>query len=150
MKKIFFILASGLSLLILYIIFDFYVLKDRTTLSQTEVLSPLSCDLNIENCTYSFKDREVLISMDPKPLQSLEITNLKIKNLGNYKNLKIKIYGLNMFMGDIMPRVTKINETDYESRLVLAACVFEVMRFRAEVFEDDKPIGFHFDFDLKR
>ncbi|EJQ5726076.1 hypothetical protein NZY91_002098, partial [Campylobacter coli] len=118
MKKIFFILASGLSLLILYIIFDFYVLKDRTTLSQTEVLSPLSCDLNIENCTYSFKDREVLISMDPKPLQSLEITNLKIKNLGNYKNLKIKIYGLNMFMGDIMPRVTKINETDYESRLV--------------------------------
>ncbi|EEU8016021.1 hypothetical protein HDM67_001731, partial [Campylobacter coli] len=66
MKKIFFILASGLSL----IIFDFYVLKDRTTLSQTEVLSPLSCDLNIENCTYSFKDREVLISMDPKPLQS--------------------------------------------------------------------------------
>lgn len=120
------------------------------TLSQTEVLSPLSCDLNIENCTYSFKDREVLISMDPKPLQSLEITNLKIKNLGNYKNLKIKIYGLNMFMGDIMPRVTKINETDYESRLVLAACVLEVMRFRAEVFEDDKPIGFHFDFDLKR
>ncbi|EAL8148085.1 hypothetical protein FSE45_08830, partial [Campylobacter coli] len=81
MKKIFFILASGLSLLILYIIFDFYVLKDRMTLSQTEVLSPLSCDLNIENCTYSFKDREVLISMDPKPLQSLEITNLKIKNL---------------------------------------------------------------------
>ncbi|EKJ0823933.1 hypothetical protein PID81_001097 [Campylobacter coli] len=150
MKKIFFILASGLSLLILYIIFDFYVLKDRTTLSQTEVLSPLSCDLNIENCTYSFKDREVLISMDPKPLQSLEITNLKIKNLGNYKNLKIKIYGLNMFMGDIMPRVTKINETDYESRLVLAACVLEVMRFRAEVFEDDKPIGFHFDFDLKK
>ncbi|EGD3032643.1 hypothetical protein H8327_001663, partial [Campylobacter coli] len=104
----------------------------------------------IENCTYSFKDREVLISMDPKPLQSLEITNLKIKNLGNYKNLKIKFYGLNMFMGDIMPRVTKINETDYESRLVLAACVLEVMRFRAEVFEDDKPIGFHFDFDLKR
>ena len=65
-------------------------------------------------------------------------------------DLKIKIYGLNMFMGDIMPRVTKINETDYESRLVLAACVLEVMRFRAEVFEDDKPIGFHFDFDLKR
>ncbi len=139
MKKVFFILASGLSLLILYIIFDFYVLKDRTTLNQTDDLSPLSCDLNIENCTYNFKNREVLVSMDPKPLQSLEITNLKIK-----------IYGLNMFMGDIMPKVNKINETDYESKLVLAACVLEVMRFRAEVFEDDKPIGFHFDFDLKR
>ncbi|HEB9314493.1 TPA: hypothetical protein RZK21_000349 [Campylobacter coli] len=150
MKKIFFILASGLSLLILYLIFDFYVLKDRATLNQTEALPPLGCDLNVESCTYDFKDRKVLVSMDPKPIQSLEVTNLKIKNLGNYENLKIRIYGLNMFMGDIMPKVNKVNETDYESKLVLAACVLELMRFRAEVLEDDKPIGFYFDFDLRR
>ncbi|EAJ6225431.1 hypothetical protein A0X89_00880 [Campylobacter coli] len=150
MKKIFFILASGLSLLILYLIFDFYVLKDRATLNQTEALPFLSCDLNVESCTYDFKDRKVLVSMDPKPIQSLEVTNLKIKNLGNYENLKIRIYGLNMFMGDIMPKVNKVNETDYESKLVLAACVLELMRFRAEVLEDDKPIGFYFDFDLRR
>ncbi|HDX3452541.1 TPA: hypothetical protein ROD35_001537 [Campylobacter coli] len=150
MKKIFFILASGLSLLILYLIFDFYVLKDRATLNQTEALPSLSCDLNVESCTYHFKDRKVLVSMDPKPIQSLEVTNLKIKNLGNYENLKIRIYGLNMFMGDIMPKVNKVNKTDYESKLVLAACVLELMRFRAEVLEDDKPIGFYFDFDLRR
>ncbi|EAH5485076.1 hypothetical protein EBL07_07000 [Campylobacter coli] len=150
MKKIFFILASGLSLLILYLIFDFYVLKDRATLNQTEALPSLNCDLNVESCTYDFKDRKVLVSMDPKPIQSLEVTNLKIKNLGNYENLKIRIYGLNMFMGDIMPKVNKVNETDYESKLVLAACVLELMRFRAEVLEDDKPIGFYFDFDLRR
>lgn len=150
MKKIFFILASGLSLLILYLIFDFYILKDRATLNQTEALPSLSCDLNVESCTYDFKDRKVLVSMDPKPIQSLEVTNLKIKNLGNYENLKIRIYGLNMFMGDIMPKVNKVNETDYESKLVLAACVLELMRFRAEVLEDDKPIGFYFDFDLRR
>ncbi|EMS8465101.1 hypothetical protein V5B85_000477 [Campylobacter coli] len=91
-----------------------------------------------------------MVSAYPKPIKIFKNTAIKVSNFPFDPNLKIKIYGLNMFMGDIMPRVTKINETDYESRLVLAACVLEVMRFRAEVFEDDKPIGFHFDFDLKR
>ncbi|WP_235689436.1 hypothetical protein [Campylobacter coli] len=146
MKKVFFILASGLSLLILYIIFDFYVLKDRTTLNQTDDLSPLSCDLNIENCTYNFKNREVLVSMDPKPLQSLEITNLKIKNLGNYKNLKIKIYSLNSYIGNIIPQFT--NTKDAIIINFTGKSVTDDSRFRVEFLNNDKPTGFFFDFDV--
>lgn len=149
MKKIFFILAFGLSLLILYLIFDFYVLKDRTTIQQ-EALSPLGCDLNIQGCIYKFKDKEVLVSLSPRPLQSLNVTKLEIKNLGNYANLKLKVYGLNMFMGTLTPKIHKINSTDYYSELVLAACTIETMRFRAEILDNDKPIGLHFDFELRR
>lgn len=149
MKKIFFILAFGLSLLILYLIFDFYVLKDRT-ITQKEVLTPLGCDLNIQDCTYDFKGKKVLISLNPKPLQSLNVTKLEIKNLGSYNNLKLKVYGLNMFMGTLNPKIHKTNSTDYYSELVLAACTIETMRFRAEILNDDKPIDFHFDFELKR
>jgi len=111
---------------------------------------PLQCDLNLQDCFYKFKDKDVLISLNPKPLQALEITHLKIKNLGSYQNLKMKIYGLNMFMGEIKPKLIKLQNGDYESKIVLSACVLDTMRFRAEFTDGDKPIGFYFDFELKR
>ncbi|EAM0774491.1 hypothetical protein D3558_08775, partial [Campylobacter jejuni] len=93
---------------------------------------------------------EVLISLNPKPLQSLDVTNLKIVNLGNYNNLGIKIYGLNMYMGEIKPKIHRLNSTDYESKIVLATCVLDTMRFRVEFMDNNKPIGFYFDFELKK
>ncbi|HHS6526428.1 TPA: hypothetical protein ACTN4Q_001391, partial [Campylobacter jejuni] len=97
MKKIIFILAFAFVIVILYIIFDFYIIKDSKKITKADFSTPLTCDLNVKDCTYSFNNKEVLISLNPKPLQSLDVTNLKIVNLGNYNNLGIKIYGLNMY-----------------------------------------------------
>ncbi|EAI8482277.1 hypothetical protein D3545_09050, partial [Campylobacter jejuni] len=96
MRKIIFILAFAFVIVILYIIFDFYIIKDSKKITKADFSTPLTCDLNVKDCTYSFNNKEVLISLNPKPLQSLDVTNLKIVNLGNYNNLGIKIYGLNM------------------------------------------------------
>ncbi|EIZ5327533.1 hypothetical protein MPT76_001382, partial [Campylobacter jejuni] len=101
MRKIIFILAFAFVIVILYIIFDFYIIKDSKKITKADFSTPLTCDLNVKDCTYSFNNKEVLISLNPKPLQSLDVTNLKIVNLGNYNNLGIKIYGLNMYMGEI-------------------------------------------------
>ncbi|EHK0172048.1 hypothetical protein KCA50_001722, partial [Campylobacter jejuni] len=100
MRKIIFILAFAFVIVILYIIFDFYIIKDSKKITKADFSTPLTCDLNVKDCTYSFNNKEVLISLNPKPLQSLDVTNLKIVNLGNYNNLGIKIYGLNMYMGE--------------------------------------------------
>lgn len=150
MKKFAFILAFAVVIILSYLIFDFYTLKDSQKAIKTDLSIPLLCDLNIQDCKYNFKGREVLISLNPKPLQSLDVTNLKVVNLGDYKNLGIKIYGLNMYMGEIKPKVHPLNSTDYESKIVLAACVLDTMRFRVEFMDNDKPIGFYFDFELKK
>ncbi|EDP5989767.1 hypothetical protein FWB34_08755, partial [Campylobacter jejuni] len=111
---------------------DFYIIKDSKKITKADFSTPLTCDLNVKDCTYSFNNKEVLISLNPKPLQSLDVTNLKIVNLGNYNNLGIKIYGLNMYMGEIKPKIHRLNSTDYESKIVLATCVLDTMRFRVE------------------
>ncbi|TKX32351.1 hypothetical protein [Campylobacter aviculae] len=147
MKKLLFILIFGLVLFILYITLDFYISKDRT---KNNDKSELSCDLNSKDCIYKFKDKEILISLTPKPIRSLQTIQLKIKNLGFYENLGIKIYGLNMFMGEIKPKIHPINKTDYEAQFILSACSMNIMRFRAELMDDNKPIDFYFDFELRR
>lgn len=148
MRKIVFILVFACVIVILYIIF--YTTKHSQKVIKADFSTPLTCDLNIKDCKYSFNNREVLISLNPKPLQSLDVTNLKIVNLGDYNNLGIKIYGLNMYMGEIKPKIHRLNSTDYESKIVLATCVLDTMRFRVEFMDNNKPIGFYFDFELKK
>ncbi len=117
---------------------------------KTTLYEPLGCDLNVKDCTYRFKDKEVLISLSPKPLQALDLTYLKVENLGDYENLKLKIYGLNMFLGEIKPKLIKLGNGAYESKIVLSSCTLDVMRFRAEFMQEDRPLGFYFDFELRR
>ncbi|MBM0637008.1 hypothetical protein LNU06_02435 [Campylobacter sp. VicNov18] len=150
MKKNIFILILAFIMIISYLIFDFYTFKTPSDPTQNDLSIPLKCDLNLKDCKYIFNGKEILVSLGPKPLQALSPLDLKIKNLGDYKNLALKIYGLNMYMGQISPKLHKLNQTDYESKIVLASCVLDTMRFRAEFTQDDKPIGFYFDFDLKR
>ncbi|TKX30980.1 hypothetical protein [Campylobacter estrildidarum] len=150
MKKLFSILAFTLLLLISYLIIDNYVLKNKINSNKEKTLTPLPCDLNSKDCVYKFKNKEILISLTPKPIKSLQNIHLKIKNLGTYENLKLKIYGLNMFMGEINPKIYRINQTDYEAQFTLSACSMHIMRFRAELINNNKPIDFYFDFDLRR
>ncbi len=113
-------------------------------------LELLSCDLNVKDCTYTFKDKEIRVFLSPKPLQAMDITYLRVENLDAYEDLKLKIYGLNMFLGEIKPKLKRLENGVYESKIVLSSCILDIMRFRAEFLQEDKPIGFYFDFDVKR
>ncbi|EAI4447993.1 hypothetical protein ACR3S7_000243 [Campylobacter lari] len=112
-------------------------------------LTPLTCDLNIQECKYNFKDKKVLVNLNPKPITTLNELDLNITNLGEFKKLNARVYGLNMYMGDIVPQFKKINNT-YHAKLVLSSCTLDIMRFRIELFDDETPLGFYFDFDVKR
>ncbi|WP_270991012.1 hypothetical protein [Campylobacter upsaliensis] len=146
MKKIFFIFSLAFILLgsYLYLKFDFDKNKNFTN-----AITPLTCDLNIEDCIFDFNNKKIRIFLNPKPLQAMQELDLKIENLDFYENLSLKIYGLNMFMGEIKPRLIYKN-SHYEAKILLSACTLDTMRYRAQFFKDDKPLGFHFDFELRR
>ncbi|MCR6594112.1 hypothetical protein [Campylobacter insulaenigrae] len=112
-------------------------------------LTPLQCDLNIQDCSYDFNGQKILVSLNPKPISSMSELDLNISNLGDFSNLNARVYGLNMYMGDIVPKFKK-NNNSYHAKLVLSSCTLDVMRFRIELFEDEKALDFYFDFDIKR
>ncbi|TQR34744.1 hypothetical protein DMB92_01040 [Campylobacter sp. MIT 99-7217] len=153
MRKIFPLLIFALVL-----IFAFLMLKNYQTeqnqgkreLIDTKNLQSLSCDLNQKSCEYNFKERQIFVEFQKKPIQSLDENILYIKNLGNYNHLNAKIYALNMYMGEIIPEFEKINHEDYKSSIVISTCPLDLMRYRAELFDGDKPLGFYFDFDVKK
>ncbi|HEC1583803.1 TPA: hypothetical protein R1X63_001035 [Campylobacter upsaliensis] len=146
MKNFFFIFSFAFILLgsYLYLKFDFN--KDKKL---TDTNAPLACDLNVKDCIFNFKDKKIRIFLNPKPLQAMQELDLKIENLDFYENLSLKIYGLNMFMGEVKPRLIYKN-SHYEAKILLSACTLDTMRYRAQFFKDDKPLSFHFDFELRR
>lgn len=113
-------------------------------------LTPLPCDLNLQACEYDFNGQKVRVEFKEKPVQSLIENELLVENLGEFKELNAKIYGLNMYMGDIVPHFEKTHQNSYKANVVPSACVIETMRFRVEFFTGKKPINFYFDFDIKR
>lgn len=150
MKKLIFL--SLAFVIVLALAFYLSSLTKPTNNARRELikeLNPLECDLNIQACEYNFKGKTVQVFFDEKPLSSLSQTRLRIENLGDYKDLNARIYGLNMYMGDIVPNFEKEGQS-YEATIVIAACVIDIMRFRVEFFDADEPLGFYFDFDVRR
>lgn len=113
-------------------------------------LNPLVCSLNLQSCETEFQGEKVSFDISPKPVRFMEKTTIKISNLkGNYENLTLKIYGVNMNMGTITTKLNKI-ENGYEAVVALSSCLLVTMRYRAEIFNNDSSIGLSIDFDLKR
>lgn len=151
MKKILLlILAACLLVFLAYfaVNYDDFLVKGSRRELITD-LPPLKCDLNKNPCEYDFHGHKVLVSFTPRPVPVLAQTRLKISNLGDYKDLNTKIYGLNMYMGTIVPSFKK-KKSDYVADLFLSSCVLDSMRYRFEFYDKDKPLGFSFDLDVKR
>ena len=149
MKKLLF----GIFALLLLALIAFWVLSSEQGSKKRELikeLTPLQCDLNEKPCEYEFKGRKVRVEFKEKPIQALIENELVVENLGAFKDLNARIYGLNMYMGDVVPNFERINESSYKAAVVPSACVIDTMRFRVEFFEGKKPVNFHFDFDIKR
>lgn len=147
MKKAFFLVFVSLVFAILFFSLSRQEGKKRELIKD---LSPLACDLSIQACEYEFNKQRVRVEFKNKPLLELVENELVIENLGEFNELNARIYGLNMYMGDLVPSFEKINENSYKTDLLLGACVLDTMRFRVEFFEGKKPLDFYFDFDMRK
>lgn len=148
MKKIILIILLSCVAFVL----AFLLTKEDTTPKRALIkeLNALACDLNTQDCSFDFKGKKVLVKTNLKPILALEEFKLIVENLGKYEKLNARIYGLNMYMGDMIPSFEATSLNSYEANVVLSACVLDIMRFRVEFFDGNEPIGFYFDFDLKR
>lgn len=144
MKKFLFLFAliilSGL-----YFSYD-NVSKKRELIHE---LTPLKCDLNKTSCEVDFKGNKIIFEINPKPLRVLEESKVIIKNLPKYEKLNARLYGLNMYMGDIIAEFDYIDGV-YKGDIVFSSCIESTMRYRLELFDEDTSLGIFIDFDVKR
>lgn len=112
-------------------------------------LSPLKCDLNKTSCEVDFKGNKIIFDINPKPLKILEESKVIIKNLPKYNNLNAKLYGLNMYMGDIIAEFD-YKDGIYSADIVFSSCIESTMRYRFELFDGGKSLDLYIDFDVKR
>lgn len=149
MKKLLFL---AFCLVLLLTIATFFAMSEQGGKKRELIkeLPPLACDLNEQECEYEFKGQKVRVEFKEKPIQALVENELFVENLGEFKHLSAKIYGLNMYMGDVVPHFERVNQNSYKANVVPSACVIDTMRFRVEFFDKEKPIKFYFDFDIKR
>ena len=111
-------------------------------------LTPLPCDMNAEHsCGVEFRGKTVKFSLSPKPVYTMQPTLVRIEGLEGFKNPSLEIRGINMDMGVIKADVEK-RDTAYISKIVLSACLINIMRYRFEVLENGKRSGLYIDFDL--
>lgn len=130
----------------------FYFFSDKDPLETpiSSQNSPLSCDLNKEICKVNFKGKVLTFELTPKPIFAMTPVNFEIYGLNEFgfKNPSLEFYGLNMDMGKIKAKLSK-NGEKYSSKIVLSACVIDVMRYRFEILENGENTGIFIDFDLK-
>lgn len=138
--------------LALFLGLAFYFFSDKDPLETpiSSQNSPLSCDLNVKICEVNFKGKTLKFQMQPKPIFAMTPVNFEIFGLGefDFKNPSLEFYGLNMDMGKIKAKLSK-NGEKYSSKIVLSACVIDVMRYRFEILENGEKTGIFIDFDLK-
>jgi len=105
----------------------------------------LSCDLNKNPCEMS----GVKFSLNSYPIEAMKPFELRISGLkGEFEDLNLRIYGLNMDMGTILSHFEKKGEI-YETRAVVSVCVVKRMLYRAEIYDGKKPLGIFADFEMK-
>lgn len=143
MKKIVFI---ALVLLGLFFLIPNSNSKKRELIKE---LNPLACDLNKTECVINYKGKDISFDIEPKPLKVLEESKIIIKNLDEIKDLNARLYGLNMYMGDIVGEFERVNN-EYLANIVFSTCAENTMRYRLELFSKDKSLDLFIDFDVRR
>lgn len=112
-------------------------------------LTPLSCDLNLKDCDVFYKNSTVKFSVSSRPIVAMQEFDLIISGLDNCEDMSAKIYGLNMYMGSIVPKFKKQNNLCV-AKTVLSTCTLKTMRFRIELFRGKKSLEIYSDLDIQR
>ncbi len=118
--------------------------------TKDDFTKPLECSINKEICEIDFKNSKISFEIANRPIRFMNESKLIIKGLPNYDNLSLKLYGLNMDMGIIEADLKKLENGDYESEFVVSTCMLSTMRYRLELFNNNKKIGLFIDFDMQR
>ncbi|QOQ87343.1 hypothetical protein [Campylobacter corcagiensis] len=126
----------------------FWFINKPSKFNAKELGAHLSCHINIEDCSVKFGQKDVEISLNPKPLKVMIPTTLRLKNLGEYENLSVILKGVNMNMGKIESRFVK-NGGIYEANVIFSACVGDML-YEGVLYSNGKPIGFKFEFLLEK
>lgn len=106
-----------------------------------------SCDLNKEDCVVLYKGEKVSFAFGIKPIPTMMPTTLTINGLkGEFEDLSVEIYGVNMNMGRIKSRFEK-RGANYFASITLSACVSQ-MHYKIELFDRGEPLGLSVDFWL--
>lgn len=111
--------------------------------SVSKLGSHLTCHLNVEDCSYIYNDKQVDVSLSPKPLRAMVPTTLRVKNLGEFENLSVVIKGVNMDMGEIRADFVKKGDT-YEAMVMFSACVGDML-YEGVLYSNLEPINFKFE-----
>lgn len=128
----------------------FFIACDDEKIDENYLNTPLKCSINKDICEKDFKGRKISFEIINRPIRFMEETKLIIKGLPKYDNLNLKLYGLNMDMGVINAELIRLNNGDYVSEFVVSTCLLSTMRYRLELFNNDKKIKLFIDFDMKR
>lgn len=128
----------------------FFIACDDEKIDENYLNTPLKCSINKDICEKDFKGRKISFEIINRPIRFMEETKLIIKGLPKYDNLNLKLYGLNMDMGVINAELVRLDNGDYESEFVVSTCLLSTMRYRLELFNNDKKIKLFIDFDMKR
>ncbi|WP_144623303.1 hypothetical protein, partial [Campylobacter coli] len=75
MMKNFFMVVMFLIIFssIFYILYD----KKKDNIFKLNTCLPLKCDLNSQDCTFSFNGKQILVSAYPKPIKIFKNTAIK-------------------------------------------------------------------------
>lgn len=120
------------------------------TLSQDDItknLKPLSCDLGQKPCVVKFDGKDVEISLNPLPLETMQPLYLLVKGLGEINEPNVRLTGVNMDMGTIRADLKSVG-IKHSAKVTLSACVINVMRYKLALFSGDKDLGIWVYFDL--
>lgn len=123
--------------------------EDIDPIFHDKPLVELPCDLNKQNCNVKYKGKLIDFSFQQKPLVAMKENKILIKNLPNNMNLSLKLKGINMDMGTITTPLKEKNGV-YSSDIVLSACILNTMRYEAEIYQDNRPLGVKIKFDLNQ
>ncbi|MBZ7983858.1 hypothetical protein [Campylobacter sp. RM12647] len=128
----------------------FFIACDDEKIDENYLNTPLKCSINKDICEKDFEGRKISFEIINRPIRFMEETKLIIKGLPKYDNLNLKLYGLNMDMGVINAELIRLDNGDYVSEFVVSTCLLSTMRYRLELFNNDKKIKLFIDFDMKR
>ena len=97
-----------------------------------------SCDLNKEDWVVLYKGKKISFAFAIKPIPTMMPTTPKISGLkGEFDDLSVEIYGVNMNMGRIKGKLEKKGDSFFAS-ITLSACVSQ-MHYKIELFEKGVP-----------
>lgn len=143
-------LAGILGVLCAYGVFALWgYMYDERVVQEDGALPPLPCSLNTRQCFVDIGGKRVGFEVSPRPISFMEPTRISISGLGEYEDIKLRIYGLNMEMGTLIASATKEGEI-YNAKVALNSCLLETMRYRISVYNGNEALGIYMDFDLER